>query len=100
MTCRIIIADDHPLFREAMLRTVQRLLPEAVINEAGDLDAVLALLPLGDEPDTLILDLRFPGLTCISQLAELRRRLPRTTLIVVSMVDDQSPCSAANSARM
>jgi DNA-binding NarL/FixJ family response regulator len=90
MTCRIIIADDHPLFREAMLRTVQRLLPEATIEEAGDLDAVLALLPHGSEPDTLILDLRFPGLTCISQLAELRRKLPRTTLIVVSMVDDET----------
>ncbi|MCP1488800.1 DNA-binding response regulator [Pseudomonas sp. MYb2] len=90
MTCRIIIADDHPLFREAMLRTVQRLLPAAVIDEAGDLDAVLALLPLGEEPDTLILDLRFPGLKCVSQLGELRRRLPRTTLIVVSMVDDES----------
>ncbi|WP_460090599.1 LuxR C-terminal-related transcriptional regulator [Pseudomonas sp. S2_E02] len=90
MTCRIIIADDHPLFREAMLRTVERLLPDAVLEEAGDLDAVLALLPLDDEPDTLILDLRFPGLTCVSQLVELRRRLPRTTLIVVSMVDDQA----------
>ncbi|WP_085648424.1 MULTISPECIES: response regulator transcription factor [unclassified Pseudomonas] len=90
MACRIIIADDHPLFREALLRTVQRLLPEALIEEAGDLDTVLALLPAGDEPDTLILDLRFPGLTCVSQLAELRRRLPRTTLIVVSMVDDEA----------
>jgi len=97
MTCRIIIADDHPLVREAMLRTVQRLLPEAVIEEAGDLDAVLALLPLG-EPDTLILDLRFPGLTCMSQLAELRRRLPRTTLIVVSMVDDESLISEVMTA--
>ncbi|MCH4902142.1 response regulator transcription factor [Pseudomonas sp. B707] len=90
MACRIIIADDHPLFREALLRTVQRLLPDALIEEAGDLDTVLALLPAGDEPDTLILDLRFPGLTCVSQLAELRRRLPRTTLIVVSMVDDEA----------
>lgn len=90
MACRIIIADDHPLFREALLRTVQRLLPDALIEEAGDLDTVLALLPAGDEPDTLILDLRFPGLTCVSQLAELRRRLPRTTLIVVSMVDDET----------
>ncbi|WP_242206142.1 MULTISPECIES: response regulator transcription factor [unclassified Pseudomonas] len=98
MTCRIIIADDHPLFREAMLRTVQRLLPAAVIDEAGDLDAVLALLPLGDEPDTLILDLRFPGLTCVSQLADLRRRLPRTTLIVVSMVDDESLISEVMAA--
>jgi DNA-binding NarL/FixJ family response regulator len=96
MACRIIIADDHPLFREAMVRTVQRLLPEATLEEAGDLDAVTVLL--GSEPDTLILDLRFPGLTSITQLAELRRRLPRSTLIVVSMVDDQALISEVMSA--
>ncbi len=88
MTGRIIIADDHPMFREGMLRTVQRLLPEAVVQEAGDLDRVHALLREDGEIDTLILDLRFPGLTCLSQLAELRQQLRRTTLIVVSMVDD------------
>ena len=88
MSSRIIIADDHPMFREAMLRTVQRLLPDAVVQEAGDLDGVLALIHEGGEVDTLILDLRFPGLTCMSQLVELRQQLRRTTLIVVSMVDD------------
>ncbi|MFJ4605662.1 LuxR C-terminal-related transcriptional regulator [Pseudomonas atacamensis] len=98
MTCRIIIADDHPLFREAMLRTVQRLLPEANICEAGDFDAVLELLPQDNEPDTLMLDLRFPGLTCITQLTDLRQRLPRTTLIVVSMVDDQALISEVMAA--
>ncbi|WDG77059.1 response regulator transcription factor [Pseudomonas chlororaphis] len=90
MACRIIIADDHPLFREGMLRTVQRLVPDALIEQAGDLDTVLTLTQAGEELDTLILDLRFPGLTCVSQLAELRKQLPRTTLIVVSMVDDQA----------
>ncbi|MED7668944.1 response regulator transcription factor [Pseudomonas moraviensis subsp. stanleyae] len=98
MTCRIIIADDHPLFREAMLRTVLRLLPDAIVEEAGDFDAVLALLAVGTEPDTLMLDLRFPGLTCITQLADLRQRLPRTTLIVVSMVDDQALISEVMAA--
>ncbi|WP_130927329.1 response regulator transcription factor [Pseudomonas sp. Sample_14] len=98
MTCRIIIADDHPLFREAMLRTVQRLLPEANICEAGDFNAVLELLSQDNEPDTLMLDLRFPGLTCITQLADLRQRLPRTTLIVVSMVDDQALISEVMAA--
>ena len=88
MTGRIIIADDHPMFREAMLRTVQRILPDALMQEAGDLETVLALIREGGEVDTLILDLRFPGLTCISQLADLRQQLRRTTLIVVSMVDD------------
>ncbi|MCE5983709.1 LuxR C-terminal-related transcriptional regulator [Pseudomonas sp. LF19] len=89
MACRIIIADDHPLFREAMVRTVQRLLPDADLEEAGDMDSVLGLVATGEAPDTLILDLRFPGLTCISQLVELRQQLRRTTLIVVSMVDDE-----------
>lgn len=88
MTDRIIIADDHPMFREGMARTVQRLLPDAMVQEAGDLATVNALLREAGEVDTLILDLRFPGLTCISQLADLRQQLRRTTLIVVSMVDD------------
>lgn len=88
MTGRIIIADDHPMFREAMLRTVQRLLPDALVQEAGDLDGVLARIREDGEIDTLILDLRFPGLTCMSQLVDLRQQLRRTTLIVVSMVDD------------
>ena len=88
MTGRIIIADDHPMFREGMARTVQRLLPDAQVQEAGDLATVNTLLREAGEVDTLILDLRFPGLTCISQLAELRQQLRRTTLVLVSMVDD------------
>ncbi len=88
MTGRIIVADDHPLFREGMLSILQRLLPEARIEEAGDLAGVLRLAGEGEQPDSLILDLRFPGLTRIEMLADLRRRFPRTTLIVVSMVDD------------
>ncbi|MDH4550771.1 MULTISPECIES: response regulator transcription factor [Pseudomonas] len=88
MTCRIIVADDHPLFREALARTVQRVLPDARVEEAGSLAQVLALADAGEAPDTLILDLRFPGLSDVQCLARLRRQLSRTTLIIVSMVDD------------
>ncbi|MEN4826736.1 response regulator transcription factor [Pseudomonas sp. P39-UII1] len=90
MTCRIIVADDHPLFREAMARTVQRVLPDALLEEAGDLQRVLELASQGEAPDTLILDLRFPGLTGIDRLVDLRQQLRSTTLIVVSMVDEPS----------
>ncbi|MFO6061524.1 hypothetical protein ACLBVL_26585, partial [Pseudomonas aeruginosa] len=69
MTGRIIVADDHPLFREGMLSILQRLLPEARIEEAGDLAGVLRLAGEGEQPDSLILDLRFPGLTRIEMLA-------------------------------
>lgn len=88
MSCRIIVADDHPLFREGMLRTIERLLPEAVIEQAGNLNEVLMLARSGDEVDTLILDLRFPGLNSMQTIAELRNEFRRTSIIVVSMVDD------------
>jgi len=98
VTCRIIVADDHPLFREAMVSTVRRLLPGAELLQAGDLAQVLRLAVEGATPDTLILDLRFPGLTSIERLAELRRQLRRTTLIVVSMVDDPAVIDAVMAA--
>ncbi|HEN8800222.1 response regulator transcription factor [Pseudomonas sp. CM25] len=88
MKCRIIVADDHPLFRDAMARTVRRVVPGACVEEAGDLAEVFALSATGEIPDTLVLDLRFPGLTDIQCLSQVRRQLPRTTLIVVSAVDD------------
>ena len=44
-----------------MVRTVQRVLPQAQLEEAGDLQQVLALARQGEVPDTLMLDLRFLG---------------------------------------
>ena len=50
MTGRIIVADDHPLFREGMLSILQRLLPEARIEEAGDLAGSCAWLVKASSP--------------------------------------------------
>lgn len=88
MTHRIIVADDHPLFREGMLRTIERIIPMAIIEQAGNLEEVLALARSGTEVDTLILDLRFPGITSIQIIGQLRTEFKRTSIIVVSMVED------------
>ncbi|AMZ71017.1 MULTISPECIES: response regulator [Pseudomonas] len=88
MTCRVIVADDHPLFREGMLRTIERLIPTASIEQAGNLDEVLALARSGVEVDSLILDLRFPGIKSLQVIGQLRGEFKRTSIIVVSMVDD------------
>ncbi|WP_095093711.1 response regulator transcription factor [Pseudomonas sp. Irchel 3A5] len=88
MSCRIIVADDHPLFREGMFRTIERLLPGSIIEQASNLDEVLALARSGTEVDTLFLDLHFPGLSSMQVIAELRAEFKRTSIIVVSMVDD------------
>ncbi|MET3457286.1 MULTISPECIES: response regulator [Pseudomonas] len=88
MTCRVIVADDHPLFREGMLRTLERLLPTATIEQAGNLEEVLTLARSGVEVDSLILDLRFPGIKSLHVIGQLRSEFKRTSIIVVSMMDD------------
>lgn len=88
MTCRVIVADDHPLFREGMSRTIERLMPTAIIEQAGNLDEVLALARTGIEVDSLVLDLRFPGIKSLQVIGQLRSEFKRTSIIVVSMVDD------------
>ncbi|UZE15510.1 response regulator transcription factor [Pseudomonas sp. B21-054] len=88
MTCRVIVADDHPLFREGMLRTIERLLPTASVEQAGNLNEVLALARSGAEVDSLILDLRFPGIQSLQVIGHLRNEFKRTSIIVVSMIDD------------
>ncbi|AIR88261.1 response regulator transcription factor [Pseudomonas cremoricolorata] len=88
MAHRIIVADDHPLFREGMSNIVQRLLPGAVIEQAATLDDVLNLARAGAEVDSLMLDLRFPGMTSLHVIGQLREEFRRTSIIIVSMVED------------
>ena len=53
----LLIADDHPLFREALRGVVARLLPEADIREVEDADALYALVDAVPDADLLLLDL-------------------------------------------
>jgi DNA-binding NarL/FixJ family response regulator len=59
---RVIVADDHPLFREGVSTLMGQLMPDAQIVEAGDWSAVERALLDGADPDVLVLDLKFPGL--------------------------------------
>jgi len=86
---RFLIADDHPTFRIGMKEVIRRIAPEAEILEADHLDEVFRLVREGEPPDTLILDLLFPGQTSLYWLSDLRRACPRSSLIVVSMDNDK-----------
>ncbi|MCD9117029.1 LuxR C-terminal-related transcriptional regulator [Pseudomonas bijieensis] len=86
--CRIIVADEHPLFREGMMVLLERLIPDAMIEQAGNLEEVRTLATNGQPLDTLILEIRLPGLGSVSELAQLRQELKHTSMIVVSTLDD------------
>jgi DNA-binding NarL/FixJ family response regulator len=85
---RIIVADDHPVFRDGLRRIVQRVCPAADVEEAGTMKEVLALARSREAPGTFILDLLFPGLEPDRSIGELRQEFKRASIIIVSMVDD------------
>lgn len=85
---RIIIADDHPIFRDGMRRILQRAIPGAAIDEVGTAGELMRAADDGDPAGMLVLDLVFPGFEGPTSIRELRRRYPTTSLLVVSMTDD------------
>jgi DNA-binding NarL/FixJ family response regulator len=87
---RLVIADDHPLFRGALREAVTGLLDRAEIVEAGSFDEVARLLETSGDVDLILLDLAMPGVRGFSGLMYLRAQYPSVPIVVVSANDDPS----------
>jgi DNA-binding NarL/FixJ family response regulator len=85
---RLVIADDHPLFRGALREAVSGLFGEVEIAEAGSFDEVVKLLERGGDIDLILLDLTMPGVRGFSGLVYLRAQHPGVPIVVVSAHDD------------
>lgn len=85
---RLVIADDHPLFRGALREAVNGLFEKVDITEAGTFDDVSALLDQRGDIDLVLLDLTMPGARGFSGLMYLRAQYPGVPVIVVSANDD------------
>jgi DNA-binding NarL/FixJ family response regulator len=85
---RLVIADDHPLFRGAMREAVSGLFARVEIAEAGSFDEVSKLLDAGGDVDLILLDLSMPGVRGFSGLMYLRAQYPAVPVVVVSGNDD------------
>ena len=73
---RLVIADDHPLFRGAMREAVSGLLQHADIAEAGTFEAASELLERNGDVDLILLDLTMPGARGFSGLMYMRAQYP------------------------
>ncbi len=88
--CRLVIADDHPLFRGALREAVAGLFDTVDIAEAGSFDEITALLEGNGngDVDLIMLDLSMPGTRGFSGLMYLRAQYPSVPIVVVSANDD------------
>ena len=84
----ILIADDHPLFRGAMKQSVNYLVEERRIIEAGDFEDARAAARDNPEADVMLLDLAMPGVSGFSGLMSLRAEFPALPIVIVSATDD------------
>lgn len=86
---RVIIADDHPLFRDALKQALETAGMDLAIDEAGALDKVISTLEAGDgQHDLILLDLKMPGVQGFSGLVYLRAQYPAIPVVVVSGNED------------
>ena len=85
---KIIIVDDHPLFREALRRALETILPEAQVSECGGLDPLQEALGRSRDVDLVLLDLTMPGVQGFSGLIYLRAQFPEIPIVIVSATED------------
>ena len=96
MTPEILIADDHPLFRQALALAVGRVLPEARIIEAGTLASAARAANDASALKLILLDLKMPGAVGYSGIALMHAECPGVPILVVSSAEG---AAAAEEAR-
>ncbi|MBK8284657.1 MAG: response regulator transcription factor [Ahniella sp.] len=85
---RILIADDHPLFRMALKQALKAIAPDAALLEAESLATARATLDREPELDLLLLDLHLPDSQGLMGLASIRAEFPAVAVVMISASED------------
>lgn len=93
-TLRVIVADDHPLFREGLRAALEATPGIDVVGEASD-GAEAVRLAADLAPDVVLMDLQMPELSGIDATRRILASRPDTHVLVLTMFDDDSSVYAA-----
>jgi len=88
MSTRVLIADDHPLFRAALVQSLSDCIKDVEVSQARDLPEVFDQLNGMDGVDLVLLDLHMPGNKGLTGLAQIRSQFPAVAVVVVSANED------------
>jgi DNA-binding NarL/FixJ family response regulator len=81
---RILIGDDHALFREGINRLLEQIFPDAEYIQSATYDETVAHCSGSQPPDLILTDLQMPGWPGFEGIQHIRNLLPQTPLVVVS----------------
>jgi DNA-binding NarL/FixJ family response regulator len=84
------IADDHPLFRSALIEVINQNFDQAKITESIDLESTLKALEEKPDIDLLLLDLNMPGSQDLFGLITVREKFPSIPVTIVSASESSS----------
>jgi len=89
---KALIADDHPMVRDALARTLRLIDPTLEVIEAESYEPLTQALadPTGPAPDLVLVDLNMPGMDGLAGVRRLRAAHPALTLVVASGEEDPS----------
>lgn len=86
---RMLVADDHPIFREGVAAILHEIDPEIEVEHASTYEEMIEVAKNGSDPQLFLLDLRFPGMDIDKAVPQLRTRYPLASIIIISMADDR-----------
>jgi DNA-binding NarL/FixJ family response regulator len=92
---RILIADDHSLFRDGLRHVLSTLSKSLTVFEAGTLPEALALLDGAEPYELIIIDLAMPGMDGPGSVADVRAMAGAAPIVVISASEDLQDVRAA-----
>jgi DNA-binding NarL/FixJ family response regulator len=84
---KVIVADDHPLFRTAIKEALQASQGETTFLEANSFETLQELVDKNQDVDLVLLDLHMPGVTGFAGLVYLCKRYPSVITGVIEQAD-------------
>lgn len=85
---RVLLVDDHPLFREGLMNILNSKVDFEVVGEAGDgLEAQIKARQLA--PDLILMDVSMPGCDGLQAAERIKRELPDVTIVMLTVRDDE-----------
>ena len=93
-TIRVLVADDHPLYREGLATALSVLPGVEVVGEAGD-GAQAAAAALSLRPDVVVMDLHMPVLSGIDATRQIVAAQPKIAVLVLTMLEGDDAVFAA-----